>query len=72
MNDNGYDDNSLNTIVFIKDQKIFIKSEVEICKLLVGFPRIFISANIIPKKINDYFYDKFSKNRYNLFGKKID
>ena len=66
--------NSLNTIFFIKNKTVFSKSDaiIEISKLLVGYPRIFTIMKIIPKQIRDYCYDKFSKNRYNLFGKKTD
>lgn len=72
MNEAGILNNNLSTIILIKDQKVFSKSNalIEICKLLVGLPRIFILTKIIPVKIRDYFYDFFSKHRYTLFGKK--
>ncbi len=72
LNENSYTDDSLNTIVFIKNKKLFVKTDalIEICKLLVGFPKMFVLMKLIPSKIRDYFYDIFSKHRYNLFGKK--
>ena len=72
LNENQYNNNSLNTIVFIKDQKVYTKTDalIEISKLLVGFSRVFILVQFIPKKIRDFFYTIFSKNRYRLFGKK--
>jgi predicted DCC family thiol-disulfide oxidoreductase YuxK len=72
--ENGCIDNSLDTIFFLKNNNVYTKSEaiIEICKLLPGYPRVVVLTKIIPKKIRDYFYDKFSKNRYNLFGKKND
>jgi predicted DCC family thiol-disulfide oxidoreductase YuxK len=70
--DNGYFNNSLDTIIFLKNDELFLKSNaiIEICKLLNGFPRVVILSKIIPEKIRDYFYMIFSKHRYKLFGKK--
>ena len=61
-------------IVFIKNKKVFVKTEalIEICKLIAGFPRVFVVMKIIPSKTRDYFYDVFSKYRYKLFGKKTE
>lgn len=72
MNFCGYHNNELATIVFIKEKEVFTKSQaiIEICKLLVGFPRLFVVLEIIPPKIRDFLYSFFSKYRYNLFGKK--
>ena len=72
--ENNYKENSLSTIVFIKNKKVFVKTEalIEICKLIAGFPRVFVVMKIIPSKIRDYFYDVFSKYRYKLFGKKTE
>ena len=69
---NSYYESSLNTIIFINNKQVFVKTEalLEICKLLVGLPRIFIVAKIIPIKIRDYCYAVFTKYRYKLFGKK--
>jgi predicted DCC family thiol-disulfide oxidoreductase YuxK len=72
MKEAGFQNNQLNTIVLIKNKTAFIKTDalIEICKLLVGFPKMFVLMKILPSKIRDYFYDIFSKHRYNLFGKK--
>lgn len=74
LTENSYCDDTLNTIVFIKNKKVFVKTDalIEICKLLVSFPKIFVLIKIIPPKIRDYFYDVFSKNRHILFGNKND
>lgn len=72
LNENNYHNNSISTIILIKDNEFFIKTDalIEVCKLMVGFPRVFIVLQLIPTKIRNYFYDVFSKHRYDLFGKK--
>jgi predicted DCC family thiol-disulfide oxidoreductase YuxK len=74
LNENGFRDFALNTMVIIKEKRIYIKTDalIEVCKLLVGFPRVFIVLKIISSKIRNYFYDVFSKCRYDLFGKKTE
>ena len=74
MKDVGFLNNKLDTIVLIKNTTAYIKTNalIEICKLLVGFPRVFLVLQIIPSKIRDYFYEVFSKYRYDLFGKKME
>ena len=74
MKDVGFLNNQLDTIVLIKNTTAYIKTNalIEICKLLVGFPRVFLVLQIIPSKIRDYFYEVFSKYRYDLFGKKME
>lgn len=73
LNENNIN-NSLNTIVLISKNNVYTKSDaiIEISKLLVGYPRFFVLMKIFPPSIRDYSYDIFSKNRYNLFGKKTD
>lgn len=72
VNENNYHNNSISTIILIKGNRVFIKTDalIEVCKLLVGFPRVFIVLRFIPSIVRDYFYDVFSKHRYDLFGKK--
>ena len=74
MKEVGFQNNQLDTIVLIKNKKLFVKTGalIKICELLTGFPRVFIVMKIIPSKIRDYFYDVFSKYRYKLFGKKTE
>lgn len=70
----GCQTNPLSTIVFINTNDVYIKTNalLEICQLLVGYPKLFIFLKIIPTKVRDYGYQIFSKYRYNLFGKKRD
>ncbi len=67
------DENDLNTLIFIKNSnEVYTESTavLEIIKMLDGFPKIFLFFGIFPRRVTDFFYKKFSKNRYKLFGKK--
>jgi len=67
------DENDLNTLIFIKNSnEVYTESTavLEIIKMLEGFPKVFLLFGIFPRRVTDFFYKKFSKNRYNLFGKK--
>jgi len=72
LKENGFKNNLIDTIVFIRDERVFVKTDalIEVGKLVVGFPRLFVLMQIIPKKIRDHLYSIFSKYRYLLFGKK--
>jgi predicted DCC family thiol-disulfide oxidoreductase YuxK len=62
--------NDLNSIIFISNEKMFFKSDaaIEIAKLLNGFPHYLKYFQIIPRPIRDFAYDLIAKNRYRLFG----
>jgi len=68
----AFKNENLHSIVFITDQKIFLKSDaaIEIAKLLNGFPRYLQYFRFIPRFIRDIVYDLIAKNRYRLFGKR--
>jgi len=63
--------NSLNTIVLLENNKIFIKSTaiLRIIKHL-GIWKIFYPFIYLPLKLRDKVYDFIATNRYNWFGKK--
>ncbi|MBU0529835.1 DUF393 domain-containing protein [bacterium] len=66
------DTNIVDSIVLIKNNKVFIKSSavLEILKdLPIGW-RVFCIGIILPKFIRDWIYDIVAKNRYRIFGKK--
>lgn len=66
------DPNIIDSLVLIKNDKIFIKSDaiLEISNdLLIGW-RLFRIGIILPKIIRDYLYDFIAKHRYKIFGKK--
>ena len=66
------DTNIVDSIILIKNEKVFIKSSalLEILKdLPIGW-RVFRIGIILPKFIRDYLYDFVAKHRYRIFGKK--
>lgn len=66
------DTNVIDSIILIKNEKVFIKSSaiLEILKdLPIGW-RIFRIGVILPKVIRDWLYDFIAKHRYKIFGKK--
>ena len=64
--------NDSKSVVLIKDEKVYYKSDaiIEISKLLVGWPRLFIVISILPNGFRNWFYDIIANNRYTIFGKK--
>jgi predicted DCC family thiol-disulfide oxidoreductase YuxK len=71
LKNSAFNIENLHSIVFIADQKIFLKSDaaIEIAKLLKGFPHYLKYVQFIPRPIRDVVYDLIAKNRYRLFGK---
>ncbi len=67
-----YMNDTIDTIIFINEDKIYIKSDaaLKICSLLTGYPRLFLIFRILPRFVRDFLYDIFAKNRYKLFGQK--
>ena len=70
---NQYGINILETdsIVYVKNEKAFIKSNaaIEIARDLGGIYKILLVFKVFPLFINDYVYDFVAKNRYKFFGK---
>lgn len=66
------DSNNLNTVVYIKGERNFLKSTaiLNIVKDLGGYWKLFYALIIIPKFIRDIIYDLIAKSRYRIFGKK--
>ena len=64
--------NNLNTVVYIKGEKYFLKSTaiLNIIKDLGGYWKLFYAFILIPKFIRDFIYDLIAKSRYRIFGKK--
>lgn len=66
------DTNTVDSIILIKNGKVFIKS-VAVFEILKDLPigwRILRIGIILPKFIRDYLYDLIAKHRYRIFGKK--
>jgi len=66
------DNNSIDTLILIKNDKYFLRSSAvfEIIKKLSGHWYLFGVLQIIPLSIRDKVYNVISRNRYKLFGKK--
>ena len=66
------DTNSVDSIILIKSDVIYIKSSA-VLEILKDMPigwRIFRIGIILPKVIRDYLYDLVARHRYRIFGKK--
>jgi predicted DCC family thiol-disulfide oxidoreductase YuxK len=62
----------LQTLVLIKDGKVFTKSDavLEIARNLDGLWKLLFFIKIIPKPMREWMYSKIAKNRYQWFDKK--
>ena len=61
----------IDTFLLIKNEQCFVFSSaaLEITKDLSGFWYIFNVLKLVPRRIRDYFYKVFARNRYTLFGR---
>lgn len=62
---------NFNSIVFIENAKIYLKSKAifRILHHLGGVWKIFLVFRVLPNRTNDFLYDILSKNRYKIFGR---
>ena len=70
----GYDVNTFNSVLLVKNDHVFTKTDavIETCKLLTGLPRALIFLKYIPKVIRDFGYSIIAKYRYSIFGKRTE
>jgi predicted DCC family thiol-disulfide oxidoreductase YuxK len=66
----------VDSVVFVENprdgaERVYVRSEaaLRVAKYLGGAWKIFLAAKIIPKRLRDFLYDLFARNRYKLFGK---
>jgi len=61
----------LDSVILVKNGHCYTKSDaaLEIIKQFNGFYSYLYVFKILPKRLRDYFYDIFAKNRYRVFGK---
>ena len=66
----GIDNNTLTSILVIKNDKLYSNSRaiLEICRSLGGIYKLLYVFIIIPSFIRDFFYKIVAKNRYKWFG----
>lgn len=74
LNKYGYNSDSLNTIILLKNNQLFCESEAvfEILKILGGFYKMFSIFRVLPLSMRDKTYRLIARNRYKLFGTKND
>ena len=62
---------NINTVIYLKNQQLFFKSDaiIEIINDLGSWYKISLVLYVVPKKIRDWCYDLIAKNRYHIFGK---
>jgi predicted DCC family thiol-disulfide oxidoreductase YuxK len=62
----------LDTFVFVKDGKAFVKSTAgfKMLKELGGFWSLFYVFMLVPVPIRDWIYDRLAQARYPIFGKR--
>ena len=62
----------VDTFLLIKNQTCYYRSDavLEIVKDLSGFWYLFRIFIFLPKKVRDFFYRAFARNRYEIFGKR--
>ncbi|TAH01121.1 MAG: thiol-disulfide oxidoreductase DCC family protein [Sphingobacteriales bacterium] len=72
IKNHNLNNNQLQSVVFIANQKIYTKSNaaLQIAKHLGGLWSLFGCLNIFPLKLRDAVYNYVAKNRYKWFGKK--
>jgi len=72
LRENGLKSNTMNTIIFIENEKVFTKSKA-VLKIMdhMKYPwKSMVILNIVPAKISDLIYDLISNHRYRILGKK--
>ena len=64
---------SNNTIVYINENKVFIRSEAVLNILKrIGYPwKVMYVFIILPQFVRDWVYNFIAKHRYTLFGKSV-
>jgi predicted DCC family thiol-disulfide oxidoreductase YuxK len=68
----GHDPAVLHTIVLVKGEKMFFKSDaaLEIARCLSGLWPVLYVFKIVPRFIRNPVYDWIARNRYRWFGKR--
>jgi predicted DCC family thiol-disulfide oxidoreductase YuxK len=65
----------VDSVVFVEQapggERIYVRSDaaLKVAAYLGGFWKIFLAAKVIPRRLRDYLYDLFARNRYRFFGK---
>jgi predicted DCC family thiol-disulfide oxidoreductase YuxK len=67
----GLPSTDINSVVFIKGDKYFLRSSaiLHLLRELGGAWKLFYGLLIIPPIIRDFFYDIIARTRYRIFGR---
>lgn len=60
------------SIILVRGKSAFAKAEaaLHIAKKMSGLWPLLYVFNVLPNKVNNFFYDYIARNRYKWFGKK--
>ncbi len=66
------DSPSLNSVILVDKDQFFVKSQVikEVLKRISPHSPLLWILKIVPRTVQDFFYDKIARNRYLIFGKR--
>jgi predicted DCC family thiol-disulfide oxidoreductase YuxK len=65
----------VDSVVFVEreggGERVYTRSDaaLKVASYLGGFWKVLLAAKVVPRRVRDYFYDLFARNRYRLFGK---
>ncbi|HEX8720218.1 MAG TPA: DCC1-like thiol-disulfide oxidoreductase family protein [Pyrinomonadaceae bacterium] len=66
----------VDSVVFVEaapggGERVYVRSDaaLRVASYLGGFWKLFLAARVVPRRLRDYFYDLFARNRYHVFGK---
>ena len=65
----------VDSVVFVEPagggERVHVRSDaaLKVASYLGGFWKVFLAGRVIPRRVRDYLYDLFARNRYRLFGK---
>ena len=72
--DIGFSEKIPDSIIFIDQQGIFIKSQAifRIIEYLGGSWKILLFFKLFPDRVNNFIYDTVARNRYRIFGQRYE
>ena len=65
----------VDSVVFVEaapgGERVYARSDaaLKVASYLGGFWKVFLAARIVPRRLRDYLYDLFARNRYKFFGR---
>jgi predicted DCC family thiol-disulfide oxidoreductase YuxK len=66
----------VDSVVFVEaaptgGERVYVRSDaaLKVASYLGGFWKLFLAARVVPRRVRDYLYDLFARNRYKVFGR---